>query len=292
MKSISKALLSIIFLLLLVNLNGQERLQQGKMYKGGDYVYAPQTGTYFTIPAHWRGYATQETEMMTLSSDTSNATLRIFSVKDNLVSIKNRMTSGFQITPGVVIKPVGNPTFEDNILSAEVKMSNDKNISGYYFVKCGEYSNCVGFLFGTSTKTHTSYFDELDKMLHDVALKEPTLVEPGADFDWSKELSGKHLFHYESSSSGTLGNQLWLCADGTFSANLKRKGMFNKGNQKKIKGNHSGTYRFEGVGKEGVLVMTFDSMDGYEMVLKGVWKENDIYLNGVKYYKAIHQKCK
>lgn len=287
----SKALFSILFVFFIISLNAQERIQQGKMYKGGDFVYAPLTGTYFTIPEHWRGYATQETEMMTLSSDTSNATLRIFSVKDNLVSIKKRINAGFQITPGVVIRPIGEPNFQDNILSTEVSMSNDKNISGYYFVKCGEYGNCIGFLFGTQTKTHGLYFDGLYEMLHKVALKEPTIVEPGADYNWSKELSGKHLFHYESSSSGTLGNQLWLCADGTFTANLKRKGMFNKGNQKKIKGNHSGNYRLEGIGKEGVLVLTFDSMNGYEMVLKGVWKDNEVYFNGVKYYKAIHQRC-
>lgn len=287
-----KTVCSIVFILMAFQLSSQERIQQGKMYKGGDQVYAPLTGTYITIPEHWRGYATQETEMMTLSSDTSSATLRIFSVQDNLVSIKNRMNNGFEIAPGAVIKPIGTPSFEDNILTSEVTMSNDKNISGYFFVKCGEYGNCVGFLFGTQTKTHALYFDKLNDLLHQVTLKEPTIVEPGADFDWSTALSGKHLFHYESNSSGTLGNQIWLCSDGTFTANLKRKGMFNNGNQKKIKGNHTGTYRLEGVGLEGVLVMNFDRMDGYEMVLKGTWKENEVYFNGVKYYKAVHQKCK
>lgn len=67
--------------------------------------------------------------------------------------------------------------------------------------------------------------------------------------------------------------------------------MLNKGNQRKITGKHSGRYRLEGIRKEDVLVMTFDRLDGYEMVLKTTWKDQEIYLNGVKYYKAIHQKC-
>jgi len=287
-----RILCSVFCLFLVFNSSAQERIQAGKLYKGGDYLYAPLTGTSLTIPEHWRGYGTRETEMLTLSSDTSNATLRIFSVKDNLVSIKSRMQNGFEITPGVEILPVGDAKFEDNILSTELTMSNDKNISGYYFVKCGEYGNCVGFLFGTQTKTHASYFDGLYEMLHEVTLEEPKIVEPGGDYDWAKELNGKHLFHYESSRSGTLGNQLWLCDDGTFTAKLKRKGMFNQGNQRKIKGNHSGTYRFEGVGTEGVLALTFTSRDGFEMVLKATWKAGDIYFNGVKYYKAVHQKCR
>lgn len=287
----NRIIVTLLLSLMVFSTIAQERIQQGKMYKGGDYVYAPFTGTYMTVPEHWRGYATEETEMMTLSSDTSNASLRIFSVQDNLVSIKNRMSGGFEITPGVSIIPVNEPLFEDNILSTEVSMSNNRQVSGYYFVKCGDYGNCVGFLFGTQTKTHQLYYNALYEMLHQVELKAPTIAEPGADFDWAKELTGKHLFHYESSSSGTLGNQIWLCPNGTFTANLKRKGMFNKGNQKKIKGNHSGNYRLEGIGREGVLVMTFDRLDGYEMVLKATWKDQEIYLNGVKYYKAVHQKC-
>jgi hypothetical protein len=287
----SRFFLSLLLLFSIFNLAGQERIQQGKMYSGGDHVYAPLTGTSMVIPEHWRGYGTQETEMLTLSSDTSNATLRIFSVQDNLVSIKNRLKGRFEIAPGVAIIPIGEATFTDNILSTELTMSNDKNISGYLFVKCGRYGNCVGFLFGSQTKTHELYYDELNKVLHQVELSEPKIVEPGGDYNWANELNGKHLFHYESSRSGTLGNQLWLCSDGTFTANLKRKGMFNKGNQRKIRGNHSGKYKFEGIGKEGVLILNFDKMDGYEMVLKGTWEDNEIYFNGVKYYRAVHQKC-
>lgn len=284
--------LSFLGLLCLLSLSAQERIQPGKMYKGGDYLYAPLTGTSLKIPAHWRGYGTQETEMLTLSSDTSNATMRIFSVQDNLVSIRSRISSGFEISPGVVIMPVGEPNFSDNILSTELVMSNDKNISGYYFVKCGEYGNCLGFLFGTQTKTHTLYFDGLNEMLHDVTLEEPKIVEAGGDFNWANELGGKHLFHYESNRSGTLGNQIWLCSDGTFTAKIKRKGMFNQGNQKKIKGNHNGTYRFDGVGTQGKLILVFESMDSVSMELAGAWKDGDIYFNGIKYYKAVHQKCK
>jgi len=278
--------------LLFTNLYAQERIAPGRMYQGGDQLYAPLTGTTLTVPPHWMGYGTTETEMLTLNSDTSSATLRIFSVQDNLVSIKSRIKNGFQITAGVSILPIGEPLFEDNILSVELTLSNDPNISGYYFVKCGEYGNCVGFLLGTQTKTHSRYFDGLYKMLHEVSLDEPKIVEPGADFDWSKELSGKHLFHYKSNNSGILGNQIWLCSDGTFTAKIKRKGMFNEGDQKKLKGNHSGTYRFEGVGLKGSLILVFSGRTDYEITLEGTWRDEDIYFNGVKYYRAIHQKCR
>lgn len=270
----------------------QEVVQSGKMYKGGEKIYDPQTGTTMTIPEHWRGYGTLDVEMLTLNSDTSNASLRIFGVQDNLVSIKNRLPSGVELAPGVVIKPKGEITFGDNILSTELFMTNDPNISGYYFVKCGDYGNCIGFLFGASTKTHELYFDALNEMLHEVTLGQPTQVEPGEDFNWSKELSDKHLFHYESNNTGIMGNQVWLCENGTFTAKLKRKGMFKEGQQGRIRGNQSGTFHFEGVGKQGVLVMKFDKYKDQEFRLDTEYREGDIYINGIKYFKAIHTKCR
>lgn len=283
---------TLILLLAIVSipLLAQERIQPGKMYKGGDQIYAPLTGTVLTIPDHWRGYGTLETEMLTLSSDTSNATLRIFSVQDNLVSIKNRLPMGVELAPGVEIKPKGDITFGDNILSSELYMTNDPKISGYFFVKCGEFGNCVGFLFGTQTKTHELYLDGLNEMMHEVSLQEPSIVEPGADFDWAKELGEKHLFHYESNNSGIMGNQLWLCSDGSFTAKLKRKGMFNDKSQKKIKGNHSGTYRLEGVGTTGTIILYFPKFKE-ERSFPTEFKEGEIYINGVKYFKAVHTKC-
>lgn len=66
-----RSIFSVLLFMLIFGAMAKERIQIGKMYKGGDYVHTPLTGIYMTVPEYWRGYATAETEMMTLSSDTS-----------------------------------------------------------------------------------------------------------------------------------------------------------------------------------------------------------------------------
>lgn len=283
---------TLILLLALFShlLLAQEVIQPGKMYKGGDQIYAPFTGTLLTIPEHWRGYGTLETEMLTLSSDTSDASLRIFTVEDNLVSIKNSLPMGIELAKGAEIKPTGEITFDDNILSTELYMTNNPNISGYFFVKCGEYGNCVGFLFGAQTNKHQLYLKGLNQMLQEVSLQQPSMKELGENFNWAQELNGQYLFHYESNNSGIMGNQLWLCSDGSFTAKLKRKGMFNDKSQKKIKGNHSGTYSFKGVGPTGTLVLYFPKFKE-ERTFSTELKLGEVYIEGIKYFKAVHNKC-
>ena len=272
-------------------LAAQEVIQAGKMYQSGDQLYVPLSGISMTIPPHWRGYGTRETEMLTLNSDTSNATLRIFVVQDNLVSMKSALPKGIVLGPDVEIKTKGEITFEENMLSAELYMSNDPNISGYYLAKCGEFGNCVGFLLSTQSKTHTRYFNGLKQLMLDLKLEKPSISAVGADYNWAKELTNKYIFHYESNRTGTLGNQIWLCPDGSFTAKIKRKGMFNQGQQKKIKGNYSGKYRIEGTGLEGVLILSFPKLNGEERIFKTNLINEEVYIEGIIYYMAINTKC-
>lgn len=269
---------------------GQEAVEAGKMYKGGENIFDPETGTTLTIPPHWRGYATMQTDMLTLNSDTSNASLRIFAVEDNLVSIKNQLNTGIEIGPGSYIKPKGEITFDDNILVAELYLTDDPKTSGYYMVKCGQYGNCIGYLFGAETRNYKDYYEAVYSNFQAITLGQPTQGAAGENYNWAAELSGKYLFHYESNNTGIRGNQIWLCSDGSFTANLKRKGIFKEGDDRRIRGNHFGKYKLEGIGKEGVIVLNFDKVEE-EIVLKTEFRDGDIYINNIKYFVASNTKC-
>ncbi|WP_268122738.1 hypothetical protein [Roseivirga pacifica] len=287
-----KLFIGLLLVLLSFSSFAQETIRTGKIYKGGDYIDIPWHGIKLTIPPKWKGYATEGTEMLTLSNDTANVTLRGFPVEDNLQIIKAELVSGMELTPGIEIKSAGEVKTTATSLKSELKISSNSQNNGYLQIECGESGQCVGLLINTNARNHASFESTLQTFFDNMEIGEPTAPSANSSYVWSEELNDKHIFHYESSLKGTLDNEFWLCPDGTFTARIKRKGTFKNYSGRTLRGKQKGTYKIEGKGEEGRIILTFSHSPNTQVILEGKQQNGEIYFNDVKYFLAYHGNCK
>jgi len=288
-------ILSVLMFFLTISigdLQAQERIQQGKTYKGGDVIYSPLSGIEFAIPEYWSGYYIPESEMFYMRSDTSNMVNVLLAVSrdETLETMRARWNEGVEMAPDVFMKPATSFNIKGSQLSGELFLSNNKNIKGFALSKCGEFNACATFLLTAPTSEYKKFENALEGLAVGISLKAPSLEKIGDDFNWKRELEGKYLLMNESTGKSTRGNHLWLCYDGTFTMELKRKGLAKK-QAGKYKGKSSGTFFIEGIGSAGKLVLRFNDDDLEEVLVELRLRGDAIYLNEDRYFRSENTKC-
>ena len=286
------SVIAFILTFLFGTLQAQERVQPAKTYLGGDIIYAPLSGIQFAIPEQWSGYYIPESEMFYMRSDTSSLVNVLLMVNrdESLEALRFRWDKGVEMAPDVFIKPASSFAINDDQLSGELYLSNNKNVKGFGLTKCGEFNACAVFLLTAPTAEYLNFKNALEGLAEGIVLNEPSQESIEDEFDWKRELEGKYLLMNESTGTSTRGNHLWLCYDGTFTMDLKRKGLAKK-QAGKYKGKSKGRFTIIGTGASGQLVLQFedDSLENLtvELTLKG----EAIYLNEDRYFRSENTKC-
>jgi hypothetical protein len=119
----------------------------------------------------------------------------------------------------------------------------------------------------------------------------PSNESPYLNFNWKKFLSGKVLLMtgFEETGQNKRENEVNLCADGTFSSKITRKGIF-KDQAKAYQGSKKGTWEVKSNGDKATIIFTVPKLPPAEVNLE--LKDEEIYINGDRYFIGASEKCK
>lgn len=284
--------ITLVLTLSFVAIQAQERVQPAKTYVGGDIIYAPVSGIQFAIPEQWSGYYIPESEMFYMRSDTSSMVNVLLGVNrdESLEQLRFRWNKGVEMAPDIFIKPATSFVIEGDQISGELYLSNNKNVKGFGLTKCGDFNACAVFLLTAPTAEYLNFKNALEGLAEGITLNEPSLDNLEDEFDWKRELEGKYLLMNESTGTSTRGNHLWLCYDGTFTMELKRKGLAKK-QAGKYKGKSKGRFTIVGKGVRGQLLLQFEDNDLENLTVELSLKGEAIYLNEDRYFRSENTKC-
>jgi hypothetical protein len=297
---LKKACLFLMMLVIAGNVCSQsrKRLQPGKLYEPGEKIYAPRYGFEGVVPEGWDGTLPRESEMFLLMPRTpiGGEVFTFSSVNADLKSIQDGWVKGVNLSETILIKAKGSPTIEGDMITAEVVSegpSINKGYKGFAIARCGPYGKCITSLgigpvqFFDQVKTAVTSF------MSSATFSEPADISIYADFDWKEFLSDKMLIAFmaieSGSQSGSKENTVHLCGDGTFMADLHKKGIVKDYNPQ-YKGRQSGTWSAEGIGEQGTLTLKFKKLP--ETVITLNIKDEKITANGERYFAAESDKCK
>jgi len=292
-KNFIVAFAALLLVTELCSAQAKKRLQPGKIYEPGEKIYAPKYGFNGVVPEGWDGTLPRETEIFLLMPRTGigGEVFTFVSVDNNLQSIREAWLKGANLSESILIKATDIVT-EGDMISSEV-IAQGENINkgnkGFIAAKCSPYGPCITSLgIGPS-----QFYDQIKTAVEDLMSKstytEPSNVSIYADFDWKEFLAGKMLIAFQVIESGSKENTVHLCGDGTFMADLKKKGLFKNDNPQ-YKGRQSGTWTAEGIGEHGVLKLTFKKLPAAEIPL--TIKDEKIFAMDERYFAGESDWCK
>jgi hypothetical protein len=165
----------------------------------------------------------------------------------------------------------------------------NKGNRGFIAAKCIPYGPCITSLGIGPSQFYDQIKTAVESLMSQATFTEPSNVSIYADFDWKEFLAGKMLIAFQLIESGSKENTVHLCGDGTFMADLKKKGLFKNDNPA-YKGRQSGTWTAEGIGEQGVLKLTFKKLPAAEIPL--TIKDEKIFAMDERYFAGESDWCK
>ena len=293
----------IILIALFISVEGiyaqsKKRLQPGKIYEPGEKIYAPKYGVNGVIPEGWDGTLPREMEIFLLMPRTAigGEIFTFANDKKDLASIREGWLKGANLSESIIIKSNGDIVTNGDMISTEVVPKGESVNTGYKgFVaaKCSPYGPCITCLGIGPVQFYDQIKTAVESFMTNATFTEPSDVSIYVDFDWKEFLPGKMLIAFAAvesgSQTGTKENTVHLCADGTFTADLRKKGLFKQENPQ-YSGRQSGTWTAEGIGEQGVIKLNFKKLPPAEIPV--TIKDEKIFANGERYFAGESDKCK
>jgi hypothetical protein len=294
------ALFAALLLIAVVVVNGQtkkKRLQPGKLYDAGEVIYAPRYGFTSVIPTHWEGTLPREVEIFLLVPDTISVGGEIWtfaSEKNDLQSLKKNWTQGMNLSETIAIKATNIVEHEDMIASEVVPAGHNvnKGNKGYAIARCSAFGNCITCLGIGPVQCYEDLKTAVESFMNKASFSKPANISIYADFHWKEFLSNKTLITIAGTGgpqTGSKENTFNLCSDGSFRGYIKKKGIMKEVNSS-YKGNQSGTWSTESIGDNGILKLNFKKLSAVELPIS--IKEDQIFINGERYFAAESSTCK
>jgi hypothetical protein len=293
---------SILLSLLLVALSFQSsaqkkktRLQPGKMYEPGETLYAPRFGFTAKVPEGWEGILPRESEVFLLSTTTSTyGEIFIFGNEHgDLNTMLKNWNKGVDLSESIRMKAI-NPAIQDGILSCEITAEGDyvnKGYKGFAIARCSPSGPCVTTLMIAPPQFFESVKNTVIEFMKSSSFEAPSNASPYEDFDWQDFLSDKVLVTYASAEGGSKESMIHLCKDGSFTANIKKKGFFKDQNPA-YKGNLSGQWTAKGDGEKATLQFIFTNKSLSPVEVPLTIGDEKITSNGERYFVGNSDKCK
>ncbi len=295
----SRLILVVIFLVLTScsQVFGQQnnRIQPGKRYAAGESIYAPLYGFAATIPEGWEGLLPRESEVFLLTSTTS-AYGEVFVFgrdKVDLEVLKKNWGSGFELSESIKLKAI-DPTIEGDLLLSKVEAEGEyinKGFQQYAVAKCKPNGPCIISLMNAPVQYYEAVKNITIDFMRSSAFEERAKTSPYSDFVWSEFLSNKVLMTFTSVQSGSKESFIHLCADGTFQADLKKKGIFKNQNSQ-YRGRNSGQWSVKGIGSESEITFEFDDKKLASITAPLLIQEDNVFSDGERYFVGQSDRCK
>ena len=270
-----------------------KRLQPGKVYEPGEALFAPRYGFQATVPAGWTGSLPRESEVFLLTSMTSPAEIFVLGREQaDLATLKKIWESGIEMDTQIKIKSNG-AMLANGVLSSEVFAVGafiNKSMRAYAVARCGGSGACVTCLAVMPAQQFSEVKQATDTFMAAAVLENPSSSSPYDDFVWKDFLSNQMLSTYAFLENGSKETSVHLCANGTFTAKVTKKGILKNQNPA-YKGKLKGTWKVEGVGEKGMLHLKFDNgLPPLDLELK--ISEEKIYAGSERYFVGISDQCK
>ena len=273
--------------------NLKNRIQPGKLYNAGDSVYAPRYGFSGQIPQGWVGVLPRETEVFLLNS-TSGTFGEIFVFgreKVDLAQLAEAWKTGVDVSETVRLKAT-DPTIEGDLLYSHTEAVGNylppKNYRAFAATRCGDA--CITVLAISEDTNAEAASQAALELLKTAVLSTPKEIDPYQGFDWKEFLSGKLLIAFEGFTGGKQQTKVNLCEDGSFRAQISKKGMMKDSNPD-YKGGMRGAWTVEGKNSEATLTLTFEKKDLAPFVAYLKFIDEELYINDERHYASQTGKC-
>jgi hypothetical protein len=269
----------------------ENRLRPGQMYEPGQEVYAPKYGFKSKVPEGWEGTLPREAEIFVLMPlKAVSAQIYVWGTeKDKLEELKKRWTTGMDMGDGIILKSKGAITARGAGIAAEGELKGATNTASrkiYAEARCSEFGICITYIL-SAENSYDEVKASLQQFVDNTVFDAPRNVSIYEGFDWKKFLTGRMLITYESNENARKLNEVHFCQDGTFSSEIRRKGLM-KDELKPYQGKKKGTWSV-GSGQTSVLVLQFDKGPRAEVEL--TIKDEKVFANGVRHFVAYSEKC-
>ena len=287
------------FLLIALSFQGiaqkKIRLQPGKIYEPGETLYSPRFGFIAKVPAGWEGILPRESEVFLLSTTTETyGEIYIFGTEhNNLNTIKEGWIKGVELSESMRMQAV-NPILQEGLLTSEITIVGDlvnKGNKGFAVARCSPSGPCITTLMISPTQYYESVKNTVTELMKSSSFEPPSNASPYEDFDWQEFLSNKVLVTYASAQGGSKETMIHLCKDGSFTANIKKKGFFKEQNPA-YKGNMTGQWSAKGDGERATLQFIFTNKSISPIEVPVTIKDEKVMSNGERYFVGNSDKCK
>lgn len=270
-----------------------KRIQPGKVYEAGEALYAPRLGFRAAVPAGWTGVLPRQSEVFLLTSTTSGAEIFVLGREKGPIDLlKQVWDEGVDMNGQIGLK-TKNSTLKNGVLAAEVVATGDyinKGFRGYAVARCGDSGPCVTALGVMPSGEYDAVKKVVDAFMTSSLFEAPSLASPYGDFVWKEFLTNKMVTTYAFLEDGSKETTVHLCANGKFTAKVKKKGILQHQNPE-YKGKLTGTWSAEGIGEKGKLHLVFDK--GLpDLTTELTIKEEQIYAGLERYFVGNSDQCK
>lgn len=275
--------------------NDKMRIQPGTLYEAGEKLYAPQYGFITTVPQGWEGILPQESEIFLLTTTTSTyGEIFMFArEQDNLNARRDAWLQGVDINENMRIKAVS-PKIEQGLLTSEVILEGknvNKGNKGFAVARCSDGGICITTLMIAPTQFYESVSNTVIELMKNSLFETPSTTNRYAEFDWNDFLSNKVLTTFAFVNGGSKETMVHLCGDGTFSANLKKKGFFKDKNPA-YKGNLTGHWKATEKGEISAIEFTFDKKNLSPLTIPITLENDRVMSSGERYFIGKSDRCK
>lgn len=296
-----KKLIPLLFLMvasvLLMAQGKKTRLQPGKFYEAGESIYAPRFGFNGKIPAGWQGSLPRESELFLLQTVTPDVFGEIYvfgRAQGDVQTLKQLWLQGTELSESIRIK-AKDPVLKGDMLVSEVigeGQSINKGNRGYIAARCNPDGPCIIALSIMPKQFYEPVKNTLEQFLQTATFESPNTASPYANLNWNEFLAGKSLVTYAYVEGGSKDTEIHLCADGTFTANIKKTG-FMKNQNPQYNGKLSGTWVTNGIGETTNITFTFSSKGNLPPVeIPLTIRDEQVFANDERYFVAQSTKCK
>jgi hypothetical protein len=273
----------------------KNRIQPGKMYDAGETLYAPRFGFTAKVPPGWEGQLPRDSEVFLLTTTTSTyGEIYVFGREQgDLNAMQEAWKKGFDLSENIKLV-AANPTLENGVLSSEVTGAGEyinKGVRGFAISRCNPSGPCITTLIIAPLQFYDSVRNTAIRFMKSSSFDTPSTASPYADFDWTEFLSNKVLATYAAVQGGSKESMIHLCADGTFTASIKKGGIMKDQNPK-YKGRQAGKWKITKTGEATTIQFYFDKekLPMFEAPL--LIKDEKVFSNEERYFVGESDKCK
>lgn len=273
----------------------KNRLQLGKMYKAGETLYAPRFGFTAKVPQGWEGQLPRDSEVFLLTTTTTTyGEIYVFGREQgDLNAMREAWKKGFDLSENIKLV-AANPTLENGVLSSEVAGAGEyinKGVRGFAISRCNPSGPCITTLIIAPLQFYDSVKNTAIRFMESSSFDAPSLASPYADFDWTEFLSNKVVATFAAVQGGSKETMIDLCADGTFTASIKKSGILKDQNPK-YRGRKTGKWKVTNTGEATTIQFTFDKKDLPVLEAPLLIKDEKVYSNDERYFVGKSEKCK